>query len=245
MHACEWLGASGCVCVIYNGSRICTLLCCFVPLLFIISPPPLTGFSGLNTPLRSSPTQTHTHTHTILKTILFLFGSPPPSVHAPSAPKDASVVAAGSNEHGIVHRRGLTLPPVCPIPDLRGDDIDSAGTSASTLNRQPFQGPCPCILRVCALLFSMCSRWVRVCVCFVICVVSFNAPVSVVLLLVVCLMLLLLLLMLSSTRTLTHTHTLRSHERAFSPTHPPYSRRCFLCLFRFYVACLFGLLSGL
>lgn len=73
---------------------------------------------------------------------------------------DAPAVAAGSNQHGIVHRRGLTVQPVCPIPDLRGD-IDSPGASAGTLNRQPFQGLCvrpplqspsPAICFVCVLV---------------------------------------------------------------------------------------------
>lgn len=53
-----------------------------------------------------------------------------------------------------MHRRGLTVPAVCPIPDLRGDDIDAGfggpSTAGTPLNRQPFQGPSAlrCVLRV-------------------------------------------------------------------------------------------------
>ncbi|XP_030388155.1 patronin isoform X7 [Scaptodrosophila lebanonensis] len=45
----------------------------------------------------------------------------------------------GANEHGICHRRGLTMQPVTPIPDLRSDlDQPPAG---SPTNRPPFQVP--------------------------------------------------------------------------------------------------------
>ncbi|XP_065368110.1 patronin isoform X13 [Calliphora vicina] len=43
---------------------------------------------------------------------------------------------AGANEHGIYHRRGLTMPTVTPIPDLRSE-IDQPSTSPST--RPQFQ----------------------------------------------------------------------------------------------------------
>ncbi|KRG05168.1 uncharacterized protein Dmoj_GI21023, isoform S [Drosophila mojavensis] len=44
----------------------------------------------------------------------------------------------GANEHGICHRRGLTVQPVTPIPDLRSDlDQPPIGSPSS---RPPFQG---------------------------------------------------------------------------------------------------------
>ncbi|XP_075169155.1 calmodulin-regulated spectrin-associated protein patronin isoform X12 [Haematobia irritans] len=43
---------------------------------------------------------------------------------------------AGANEHGIYHRRGLTMPTVIPIPDLRSD-IDQPSSSPTT--RPQFQ----------------------------------------------------------------------------------------------------------
>ncbi|KPU76426.1 uncharacterized protein Dana_GF11779, isoform U [Drosophila ananassae] len=44
----------------------------------------------------------------------------------------------GANEHGICHRRGLTVQPVTPIPDLRSDlDTPPVGSPS---NRPPFQG---------------------------------------------------------------------------------------------------------
>ncbi|KAM7345623.1 calmodulin-regulated spectrin-associated protein patronin isoform 6-T6 [Cochliomyia hominivorax] len=43
---------------------------------------------------------------------------------------------AGANEHGIYHRRGLTMPTVTPIPDLRSE-LDQPSTSPST--RPQFQ----------------------------------------------------------------------------------------------------------
>ncbi|XP_041450320.1 patronin isoform X47 [Drosophila obscura] len=44
----------------------------------------------------------------------------------------------GANEHGICHRRGLTMQPVTPIPDLRSDfDQPPVGSPS---NRPPFQG---------------------------------------------------------------------------------------------------------
>ncbi|XP_067628269.1 patronin isoform X5 [Eurosta solidaginis] len=42
----------------------------------------------------------------------------------------------GVNEHGICHRRGLTMQPVIPIPDLRSDSDSIYG---SPTNRPPFQ----------------------------------------------------------------------------------------------------------
>ncbi|KPU76442.1 uncharacterized protein Dana_GF11779, isoform AK [Drosophila ananassae] len=43
----------------------------------------------------------------------------------------------GANEHGICHRRGLTVQPVTPIPDLRSDlDTPPVGSPS---NRPPFQ----------------------------------------------------------------------------------------------------------
>lgn len=56
--------------------------------------------------------------------------------------KERSKSAGTANEHGICHRRGLTMPPVTPIPDLRSD-LDHPpphSASASTSNRPPFQG---------------------------------------------------------------------------------------------------------
>ncbi|XP_032590801.1 patronin isoform X38 [Drosophila grimshawi] len=44
----------------------------------------------------------------------------------------------GANEHGICHRRGLTMPPVTPIPDLRSD-LDQPPIGSPS-NRPPFQG---------------------------------------------------------------------------------------------------------
>ncbi|KPU76414.1 uncharacterized protein Dana_GF11779, isoform I [Drosophila ananassae] len=45
----------------------------------------------------------------------------------------------GANEHGICHRRGLTVQPVTPIPDLRSDlDTPPVGSPS---NRPPFQVP--------------------------------------------------------------------------------------------------------
>ncbi|XP_023172515.2 patronin isoform X31 [Drosophila hydei] len=45
----------------------------------------------------------------------------------------------GANEHGICHRRGLTVQPVTPIPDLRSDlDQPPIGSPSS---RPPFQVP--------------------------------------------------------------------------------------------------------
>ncbi|XP_041450311.1 patronin isoform X38 [Drosophila obscura] len=45
----------------------------------------------------------------------------------------------GANEHGICHRRGLTMQPVTPIPDLRSDfDQPPVGSPS---NRPPFQVP--------------------------------------------------------------------------------------------------------
>ncbi|XP_041563637.1 patronin isoform X44 [Drosophila elegans] len=44
----------------------------------------------------------------------------------------------GANEHGICHRRGLTVQPVTPIPDLRSD-LDQPPVG-SPQNRPPFQG---------------------------------------------------------------------------------------------------------
>ncbi|XP_037918502.1 patronin isoform X25 [Hermetia illucens] len=44
--------------------------------------------------------------------------------------------ASSVNEHGICHRRGLTCPPVTPIPDLRSG-LDTPSGSPS--NRPPFQ----------------------------------------------------------------------------------------------------------
>ncbi|XP_017961426.1 patronin isoform X28 [Drosophila navojoa] len=45
----------------------------------------------------------------------------------------------GANEHGICHRRGLTVQPVTPIPDLRSDlDQPPMGSPSS---RPPFQVP--------------------------------------------------------------------------------------------------------
>ncbi|XP_041563612.1 patronin isoform X10 [Drosophila elegans] len=43
----------------------------------------------------------------------------------------------GANEHGICHRRGLTVQPVTPIPDLRSD-LDQPPVG-SPQNRPPFQ----------------------------------------------------------------------------------------------------------
>ncbi|XP_013101866.2 patronin isoform X15 [Stomoxys calcitrans] len=43
---------------------------------------------------------------------------------------------AGANEHGIYHRRGLTMPTVIPIPDLRSE-LDQASSSPTT--RPQFQ----------------------------------------------------------------------------------------------------------
>ncbi|XP_046811046.1 patronin isoform X14 [Lucilia cuprina] len=43
---------------------------------------------------------------------------------------------AGANEHGIYHRRGLTMPTVTPIPDLRSE-LDQPSSSPST--RPQFQ----------------------------------------------------------------------------------------------------------
>ncbi|XP_041563620.1 patronin isoform X21 [Drosophila elegans] len=45
----------------------------------------------------------------------------------------------GANEHGICHRRGLTVQPVTPIPDLRSD-LDQPPVG-SPQNRPPFQVP--------------------------------------------------------------------------------------------------------
>ncbi|XP_032590790.1 patronin isoform X27 [Drosophila grimshawi] len=45
----------------------------------------------------------------------------------------------GANEHGICHRRGLTMPPVTPIPDLRSD-LDQPPIGSPS-NRPPFQVP--------------------------------------------------------------------------------------------------------
>lgn len=44
---------------------------------------------------------------------------------------------AGANEHGIYHRRGLTMPTVIPIPDLRSE-LDQPSSSPTT--RPQFQG---------------------------------------------------------------------------------------------------------
>ncbi|XP_023036938.1 patronin isoform X22 [Drosophila willistoni] len=44
----------------------------------------------------------------------------------------------GANEHGICHRRGLTMQPVMPIPDLRSD-LDQPPVGSPS-NRPPFQG---------------------------------------------------------------------------------------------------------
>ncbi|XP_051861551.1 patronin isoform X29 [Drosophila albomicans] len=44
----------------------------------------------------------------------------------------------GANEHGICHRRGLTMQPVTPIPDLRSD-LDQPPVGSPS-NRPPFQG---------------------------------------------------------------------------------------------------------
>lgn len=44
----------------------------------------------------------------------------------------------GANEHGICHRRGLTVQPVTPIPDLRSD-LDQPPIGSPS-NRPPFQG---------------------------------------------------------------------------------------------------------
>lgn len=55
--------------------------------------------------------------------------------------KERSKSAGYVNEHGICHRRGLTMPTVTPIPDLRSDlDHPPHSASASTSNRPPFQG---------------------------------------------------------------------------------------------------------
>ncbi|XP_070140582.1 patronin isoform X35 [Drosophila kikkawai] len=45
----------------------------------------------------------------------------------------------GANEHGICHRRGLTVQPVTPIPDLRSD-LDQPPVGSPS-NRPPFQVP--------------------------------------------------------------------------------------------------------
>ncbi|XP_064543338.1 patronin isoform X36 [Drosophila montana] len=45
----------------------------------------------------------------------------------------------GANEHGICHRRGLTMQPVTPIPDLRSD-LDQPPIGSPS-NRPPFQVP--------------------------------------------------------------------------------------------------------
>ncbi|XP_033234390.1 patronin isoform X9 [Drosophila pseudoobscura] len=45
----------------------------------------------------------------------------------------------GANEHGICHRRGLTMQPVMPIPDLRSD-LDQPPVGSPS-NRPPFQVP--------------------------------------------------------------------------------------------------------
>ncbi|XP_051861555.1 patronin isoform X34 [Drosophila albomicans] len=45
----------------------------------------------------------------------------------------------GANEHGICHRRGLTMQPVTPIPDLRSD-LDQPPVGSPS-NRPPFQVP--------------------------------------------------------------------------------------------------------
>ncbi|KRF79905.1 patronin isoform X31 [Drosophila virilis] len=44
----------------------------------------------------------------------------------------------GANVHGICHRRGLTMQPVTPIPDLRSD-LDQPPIGSPS-NRPPFQG---------------------------------------------------------------------------------------------------------
>lgn len=83
-----------------------------------------------------------------------------------NGPTDALIVGSGSNQHGIVLRRGLTVQAVCPIPDLRGD-IDLPGSASSFGGRQPFQGPFRfrtlfrwmCVCRFCCLLFVYPSRW--------------------------------------------------------------------------------------
>ncbi|XP_069965036.1 patronin isoform X24 [Bactrocera oleae] len=53
------------------------------------------------------------------------------------APEIISKRYFGVNEHGICHRRGLTMQPVIPIPDLRSDSDSNYG---SPTNRPPFQG---------------------------------------------------------------------------------------------------------
>ncbi|XP_011204208.2 patronin isoform X16 [Bactrocera dorsalis] len=52
------------------------------------------------------------------------------------APEIISKRYFGVNEHGICHRRGLTMQPVIPIPDLRSDSDSNYG---SPTNRPPFQ----------------------------------------------------------------------------------------------------------
>ncbi|XP_020712903.1 patronin isoform X9 [Ceratitis capitata] len=52
------------------------------------------------------------------------------------APEVISKRNFGVNEHGICHRRGLTMQPVIPIPDLRSDSDSNYG---SPTNRPPFQ----------------------------------------------------------------------------------------------------------
>ncbi|XP_053966258.1 patronin isoform X13 [Anastrepha ludens] len=52
------------------------------------------------------------------------------------APEVISKRNFGVNEHGICHRRGLTMQPVIPIPDLRSDSDSIYGSPTS---RPPFQ----------------------------------------------------------------------------------------------------------